>query len=670
VSRPDLLTLTPEAVASLTNLGLVKRAQREIGAGHGPTLQESEDGTVLGTFADGTQARLPPGVPLRDAPCSCGAATVCRHRVAVALAYSAWRGEEGPESSSPALPDAWSPGTIDDAALEEALGRRTLDRARLLRRRGCDVEVRRVAESVGAVPEVRLPTCGVRFLVPRDLAYARCECALGHGCEHIAIAVWAFRAADAAAAGPIAALHVGEESEAPDLSALASAVALCREILLEGVVNLTPSFAGKLAHARQALEAAGFTWPGTAVDDIEEQVDAYRLRSARYSAWVATRLLVEMAARARAVRGRGALPARTILGVGEARETPLAHVRLVSLGVRVTGGERERLVDVFLADPSTGIVVTLRKAWTYAEGEAVDDGQRLGDRSVVAGVRLHELARGQVVTHAAKRLANRLVKLGAARKGTMSVTPQAGDWRDLPMGLVIEDMAAYLDSLKQRSPQLLRPRILAESLHVVRVKDVSDIHYRPGEQALVATVVTESGFELTLRRTHRGAAPKALEVLANGLGGRYGSVHCISGNLFAARDHLEIDPVSVLADRLVLLDLEDAEMPDDVAVGAASEREHPLHHALQDAWTCLEQAAHAGLNAMTPAWTDRLGAVGDRLVAVGLSEAADRCRRLGQANRRRMESRNDPEAESAAARAWEDAAIRVLLTQEVSSQGD
>ena len=93
--RDDLAALTPETVAALANLGLVKRALKEIEAGKGPTLAEA-DGTVVGTFEDGVVAKLPVGVPLKDAPCTCGAAGACRHKVAVALSYKAWVSASAP----------------------------------------------------------------------------------------------------------------------------------------------------------------------------------------------------------------------------------------------------------------------------------------------------------------------------------------------------------------------------------------------------------------------------------------------------------------------------------------------------------------------------------------------------------------------------------------------
>ena len=93
--RSDLATLTPEALGRLSNMGLVKRAQKEIEAGEGPSVREEPDGTVVATFAkENVTAKLVPGKTLKDTPCSCGAKIVCRHRIAAVLVYVAggWLG--------------------------------------------------------------------------------------------------------------------------------------------------------------------------------------------------------------------------------------------------------------------------------------------------------------------------------------------------------------------------------------------------------------------------------------------------------------------------------------------------------------------------------------------------------------------------------------------------
>ena len=100
MSRADLLALTPDSLAALANRGLVKRAQKEIAAGKGPALEESED-TVIGRFDGGIVAELPPNTPLAECTCSCGAQGVCRHRIAVALAYPQWQGEQLARTCAP-----------------------------------------------------------------------------------------------------------------------------------------------------------------------------------------------------------------------------------------------------------------------------------------------------------------------------------------------------------------------------------------------------------------------------------------------------------------------------------------------------------------------------------------------------------------------------------------
>ena len=139
------MALTSESVAALANAGLVKRAERELAAGKRPQLAEDAAGVVTGTFEDGVITRLQPGTSLRDTPCSCGAQTVCRHRVAVALAYRAWVSASAPAdldagggapADAAAAPSAGaeaagSPGEVGDDALLGRIGKRAFDGSRL-----------------------------------------------------------------------------------------------------------------------------------------------------------------------------------------------------------------------------------------------------------------------------------------------------------------------------------------------------------------------------------------------------------------------------------------------------------------------------------------------------------------------------------------------------------
>jgi len=663
--RADLLALTPEAVATLSNLGLVKRARREIEAGAGPALAEADDGTVAGTFPDGVVARLPAGRALKDGACSCGAVSLCRHRVSVALAYRGWAGAADTARTGES---GWSPGETTDEALLATLGKRTLQRARDLVRRACDVEVCRPD---AGPPSARLPTCSVAFLVPRDLNYARCDCTVALHCEHVAVAVWAFREADRRRLGESTALvHLSDaaatEADGDPLRALAS---LGHAVLAEGVVNLSPSFAAGISRVRQQLEAAGMTWPATLVDDLAEQVEAYRSRSARYSPDQVARLLGETAARQRSAGRGGELPSGYILGLGEARETPLGHTRLVSLGVRVDGAGQEREAELYLADPDSNIVLVLRKEWRYAETEEPADGPRLGERALTTGLRLREAAAGQIVTRVAKRQASRLVRLSGARRGTMSVMPQDGDWSILPEGIVVHDFAAHAAALRERPPRWLRPRVLAESIHVVPVAEVAGSVYSPGQQAVAAVVRDRHGHDMLVQLRHRSVAPFALDALAAALAG--GSLRFLSGALVLGRHGLEMEPVAAVTDRLVVLDIAPQASPPALPLGTAGGDGSPLAVALGDAWSCLVHAAHAGLIHTAAPWRERACAATEGLRVVGLAECAELTSRLADAvHALQLSPRHEGEGTTRAARAWDDAAVRIGLAVERVASGE
>ncbi|MBQ1056769.1 SWIM zinc finger family protein [Micromonospora sp. C32] len=85
--RDDLIALTPDVLAALSNRGLVKRATREVDAGERPALTEDADGAVRAAYPDGVTVTLPPGGGLTAARCSCPAPGVCRHLLAVVLTY-------------------------------------------------------------------------------------------------------------------------------------------------------------------------------------------------------------------------------------------------------------------------------------------------------------------------------------------------------------------------------------------------------------------------------------------------------------------------------------------------------------------------------------------------------------------------------------------------------
>lgn len=665
--RADLLALSPQALAQLANMGLVKRAQREIAEGQGPSLTEDADGTVTGIFPDKVVAKLPPSTPLKEAPCSCGAPTVCRHRIAVALAYGPWHESRAVDEPTGAAPSdegpaerserSWSPGAITDATLEAVLGAKILERARRNLARGLVASVARAD-----VPIARLPSCTVRFLVPDDVAYARCDCVdAGGACEHLALAVWAFRAADGKDAssmdlarerGPKVVALGGAATVSPGCrDALADAVALARELLARGLETFSPAPA-RFAHVKKLLAQEGAVWVHDLVSDLELAIEGYHARSALYGAREIAALLVELAMRARAGVGAGDLPPQFVLGQGEASETKLDHVRLVSLGARLRADGKARYADVFLADPDTATVLVLRKRWDYDEDAVPDDGPALARKRVAGGVSLHALAHGQVVSKSVRRLANRTIELATGPSAQSSVTPFTGDASELPSPLLVRDLAAHRVHERSLPPRELRPRVLAEAMHVVEIARVVDVGYVPSEQRVVARVLDPAGTSLRIGLGYRSVSPHALDATIAAL---RGGPRFVSGELSLGPGGFELVPTALAGERFVVPDLADRTDAPAVPHAPSGGEEGDLEAAVGRAEAVLEELCSVGLGAASRGLVERARAAGRALVDHGLVGLGGRMDALGEGGRGREV-------------AWLEAGVRARLTRVALSE--
>ncbi|MCB9592611.1 MAG: SWIM zinc finger family protein [Sandaracinaceae bacterium] len=651
--RDDLLALDEAKLAELATRGHVKKAVKELEAGRGPTIEVEADGTVVAVTEDAT-VRLTPGSALRDTSCTCPAPKVCRHRVMAVLAYGQAHGGDADEPAA-----RWSPAAFDDADVEALLGkwawRRALDR----QRRGYVATVSRAEE----VPIAELPTCTVRFLVPDGLSYARCDCEAGVKCEHIALAVWAFRQADERHPdAPKATVEVGGGATI-EASSLDAALELTRELLLDGAVGSGAALGARFARAKKPLGEAKLLWPRMICEDLEETLTSYAGRAATYHPTRVGELLTELHARARASAHEGEIPARVVLGLDEPEETALEHLRLVSLGCRLTrealeeGSYRAR-ADVYLADPDTRAVLVLQTAWTVGEA---DVGAALARRHVRKDLPLGTLARGQVVTKAAKRRANQALTLAADRRGLTrtSVTPQRGEWDLFGAPLFVDDFATLAAELRDAPPRYVRPRLLAERVRVLAVEEVGDVAYDPGAQVLRARLRGRDDSSVTLLLTHSAAAPKAIDALVDAFekGVRY-----VSGEVWREGDEVRVSPIGVVTDRVVALDLEAPTGKGELPTGFGSFAPEPIHELLLEARALLDRGAHAGMRHVTDAWRDELRGVAARLASAGLSGCAERA----QAVHARLAGRlgGDAEAEEALAAAWLDASLRLRLALE------
>lgn len=593
--REDLLALTTDALVTLTNRGLVKRAAKEVEAA-APSLVLQADGTLVSTAADDIVTSLPPGGGLDAARCSCGAAGVCRHVLGAVLAYQS-ASQKKDETT------AWSPAAFTDDQLAARLGKRLMSAAQRAARAGYVARVVRPGEADPA-PRVELSSCTVRFLVPHDLGFAHTDAVKGTREDVIALAVWAFRVADER--HPDAAdvqVQVGGSAALPDVEA---ALSLADEVLRTGAVHAGGGLAGPIGAVQRTLDAAGLRWPLLAVGDIAEQLAAYADRSSRYRPDLLADLVVELHARQRATGLR-----TRVLGVEESAQTQLRRLRLDGLGCRVGGDENERVAEIFLAHADSATVLVVRRIWPGADPVG---GRRIGGASVAA------LAVGTVVTESAVRSASRTVKLGTGGLAKTTVSPSAGAWDTLPASLVVRDLRAAAAELDALPPRFVRPRVEAELVRVVEIASVRSIGYAPGAQRLDAYFLDSFGAPGVISAVHRAAAPGGLDALATALesGPRF-----VSGSLSRRAGTVVVDPLAVAVDgRVVAPDL--ASDPPGVALSAtAAGFDDPIDAAVDGAVSVLAEVAHRGLDHLPPTFGPRASAAAAELAGAGLRRAAE-----------------------------------------------
>ncbi|MFC4119980.1 hypothetical protein [Nonomuraea zeae] len=710
--RTDLLGLTTDSLAALTNRGLVKRAGKEAG----PELRTDADGTVHGDFPGGPATSLPPG-GLDVARCTCGATGVCRHVIGVILAYQRQSAETrhlspepGPEALSPASglgalsldggpaavppdgdgsaglspdggsaalspggglaaqsPDgdsgapraeagpealSWSPGQVSDDELTARLGARLMAAARRTERAGFTARVRR-ATAADPVPQVELATATVRFLVPGDLGFVHTDAVAGSRDDVIALAVWAFRAADELHPGvPEVRVDVGGQAAAATGSGLEPALALAGTVLREGAAQLGQGLAATVADVRRHLDAAGSRWPLLAVGDLAGQLDSYRDRSAGYRPELLAGHITELHARHRAVTRPGATLRSSVLGTAEAAETPLRRARLESLGCRIRALGDQRIAEVYLAHGDNAMVLVLRRQW---DGD--DDGAALARRRIATST-LSALATGTLVTESAVRSASRTVRLSTGRISRTTVSPSRGDWGALPPSLVVTDLAALgreLDALPLRP---VRPRVEAELVRVIAVAGVRAVTYAPGDQRLDAVIVDRAGNTATVTATHTAEAPGRLDSLAAVLAGEEGELRFVSGVVGRTAGGVVVDPLGLAAGaRMIVPDLRPAGGGGRLVV-AGDDRPEPLTAALADARSLLAEAAHHGLSRLPPTYDTRLAAAARRLSVLGLHRVAQAVTTFAAARAH--------DSEEAVERTWIDAYLRLEVALDLS----
>lgn len=675
MSRPDLLALTSDDLATLANLGLVKRAQKEVERGEpaGEVVLEP-DGTLRATWSDGATCALPPARALAQEQCTCAATTVCRHLVRTVLAYQAAAGAAPPPASEAAPPAApapsaapppapglstWDPGAIDDAALAAAFRPAALARARARHDEGLTAELVRGRKPSAHLLEL---ACTVRFLAPGSVELTHCDCADPAPCPHVPLAVWAFRLLPPEAESGLVATARGEAE--PAERALASELEQAVATLVrEGLAASPWAAADRFGRLEARCRQRGWLWPAEVLAELALAVRRYEARDARFDAAhlaeLAGELLMRLDAIAADPSAPAALPPGYVRGSGAGGATPRGGLsQLVGLGCGVVVRPKGVELRAYLQDQGSGAVLAI----VHEEPDPADGPGRsfaeVARRQACPGASFAELGARRLALRSGKRGPDQRLTVGRARA---RLTPQAFAWDALRAPLRREGFAELRARLAALPPAALRPRRVAEDLVVCPLAAARAAGFDPREQATVAELVDGEGETATLYHPFTSRGREGTALLLERLAARGEALRFVAARARLDRGGLRLEPVALVfeepAGRTLLQPWVDRP-PADAASAASEGAERgadardPLATWRGELVLALGELLLSGLGRAGPAVAARWRALTREGEALGLDRLAARVEALAAALERgagRLDDAHTAEAARAAA---------------------
>lgn len=523
---PDLSGLTPDVLRDLTNVGTVRRAEREVDQG---TVEVTFVETDAGLEATAADASCLLGAGSFDSwRCDCAAGGGCRHVVRAVLAWrstAAGRGGSPAESGGPA-PRPAEGGAAGGSAVD---ARTAAAAARARATHGLVATVQR-GERTTVVLHVPAEAT-VRFGADADPRFARCDCGQA-GCAHLdhALVALADPAADGAGDGLVA-VEPERGGTAADPDLLADAWhAWWTQLVTLGLGAAEELVAAGVGLATR-MEDAGLVHPAAVVRDLVAQLAHQAARDAEVSPARLVGLAGELESRLRSLARPGGLPAALVAGVPDA-EQPVGPQRLVGLGaehLHVGGWSRLR---VYVGDVRSGAVRTLTVEATDTEDTPVT-ARRLGSRTRAGSTYADWAAAAAVLPRSRRRGAELVLPRGTppVRRSAAWAVPD-----DSPL------LAARLDAVAVGVdvPGPLAPRGSAAGVGAVRVASVEDVRHDPLEARLTATVVDEVGATARLELPVSARALPGVQATAERLAS--GTTTAVAGRWVRRADGLVVRP--------------------------------------------------------------------------------------------------------------------------------
>jgi len=619
--RSDLLALTTDDLAALTNRGTVKRAQRELDEAEVTgTATEAASGDVTATWSDGAACTIPAGVALAHGSCSCAAVGLCRHLIRTVLAYQRTHSTPLPAALPPTAP--WNPGDIPDDELAKHYRPQAFARVKGVFNQGILAEVVRSTKPTARFYQ---PACVVRFLVPDDPRYAHCDCADPAPCQHVPLAVWAFR--QLAPDVPAGIVSTGGKAAPVAPAILDEIEAVLSEFAEVGLSGATKAWADRLTRLEGRCRKAGLVWPAEVVADLVEQYQRYSTHDSLFAPDRVPELVGELLARRDAItHDTGQFPQPLIRGTGNDSTGSLGKCRLIGLGCGVIVGRRGVELVAYLQDADTGAVAVLSKEYADPVPGAAAEPRSfaaLGQNTAVKSMTFADLGRGQLLTEGGRRTAGLRLQIGRSHA---TVQPQSFVWESLKAPTLVEDFAEVSARLAGLPPSALRPRRAAEDFYVLPVAKVDSVGFDVPSQTTVATLHDARGEAVLLSHPFTSRGQSGTEVLLAKLHDAESVLKFVAGSVRQTAHGLSIHPTCCVFEtngtRTALQPWVDefaASIPLPNEVGATPTALPPLADAARLLHAALEDVFALGLRRADPMTAKRWQEVQRVAESVGLT---------------------------------------------------
>jgi hypothetical protein len=624
MSRADLLALSLDDLAALTNRGTVKRAQREVETNECTCeLAESPEGDVMAKWSDGIECRIPAGVVLREGRCSCAAVGLCRHLIRTVLAYQQHTARQTPDQ--PAAPmEAWDPGAIPDEELAKHYRSAAFTKIREQFQQGLLVELVRSSK-----PSARfhLQACLVRFLVPGDIRYTHCDCAEPTPCSHVPLAVWAFRSLEPDRSAGI--LATGERAPAVPAALLDELESAVLDFCGHGVSGAASVWFSRLSRLEESCREADLVWPATILAELGEQQKRYAEHDALFAPERMADLIGELLTRLDAIRhDTGALPQLLIRGTRADRPVSLGSARFIGVGCGVRLKKRSVELTAYLQASDSGSMVAVCKEFADDPDPAKTPRTfgELAQASAAKGSSFATLGAGQLLIRGGKRTANYHLIPG---RSDASVQPQAFAWEGLRPPVLVEEFAELDARLSALPPASLRPRRVAEDFHVCTVAGVEAVQFHGATQTVQAVLLDARGQRALLVHPYTSRGQVGAEALLARLSDPSKELRFVSGPVQRGAGGLLIQPVCLVwqdgANRIALqpwIEQRPGATATDSQVSATTRASDPLADYLVNVQAGLSELLVLGLRRSDPLVARRWHELQRQGEAVGFTRLA------------------------------------------------